>query len=146
MIIGKRIKWKKILLLISTFLFLFVTLFEFVSLANSKKEDNFLIITCVLLLLISLLLLTFTILSFLKKNNAILIKDDNLIIRNYKEKIINFDDIIDIKYTLNYSNRVGFFKSGVITLYLSDNSKIKVSDILDVSTTCQNLRKAMKIV
>ncbi len=149
--IGIRIRWVKYLLL---FVFLCMTgvdiwLFYSISIALSKEKgpDTMLWVMSFLVLAIVLLLLVLTILNFIKKHDAILIQDDKIILRNYKEKTINFKDIKNIQYRLSVGGSggphgIGFgtYKSGKIIFTLNDGKTISASDIKEAISTCAELR------
>ena len=141
-IIGKRVIWIKYLLLILTLCFIGVDIWLFCSLFLGNKPDTLLYVMAFVVLAILLLLLTFTILSFIKKKNAICIDNDKLIIRNYKELVIDFKNIKDIKYRSNYGGGRLFnneYNSGTIFIEL-DNKEIKVNNIKSVKNVCSVLR------
>lgn len=142
-VIGKQIKWIKYALIILLICFTAVDVWLFYSLTQSKNPDRMLIIMPYVVLAITVFLLVCSILEFIKKTDVIFIKDNKVIIKIYKTKELNFEDIKDIKYCLNSGGGRLFnttYKSGKIIFVLKDNKKIKVDNIKDVEIVCSSLR------
>lgn len=144
--IGQRVRWIKYTLLISLFSMTGVDAWLFYSLSMSKKPDSLLIAMTFIVLGLCLVLFVFTSLNFIKKHDAILIQDDKVITREYKERTIPFKDIMNIQYRTSSSggNRkgivIGAYRSGSIVFTLKNNHKIIVTDIADVKEVCHQLR------
>jgi hypothetical protein len=140
--IGKRIQWMKYMFLILLLGMTGVDIWLFCSLSVSEKNDSLLWIMSFVVLAIVIIIFLFTLLSFLKKKEAILIDGDRLIIREYKETALNFKDIKSIQYRQSSSPRtIGNYKSGNIIITLQDEKKITISSIADVRMVCKNLRE-----
>lgn len=140
-VIGKRIKWDRYLFLLVFLAFVGIFTFQLYSIFNSSKVDTLLYVFVFIVLAYLIYFLTFTILAFLRKEDAILVQDDKLIVRKIKERTIDFKNITDIKYTLNYSGRIGTFKLGKIIITLINGKTIKVYDIKNAKNVCLELRK-----
>ena len=119
-----------------------VDIWLFYSLSVTQKNDSLLWIMSFVVLAIVIILFLFTLLNFLKKKEAILIDEDRIVIRKYKETALNFKDIKNIQYRQVRSPRtIGNYKSGSIIITLQDEKKITISSIADVRMVCKNLRE-----
>ena len=119
-----------------------VDIWLFYSLSVSQKNDSLLWIMSFVVLAIVIILFLFTLLNFLKKKEAILIDEDRIVIRKYKETALNFKNIKNIQYRQVRSPRtIGNYKSGNIIITLQDEKKITISSIADVRMVCKNLRE-----
>lgn len=139
-VIGKRIKWVKYFLLVVLLSMIGVDSFELYCILNSKVKDSTLYIIFFIILGLIIILGVFTLLEFIKKNNAILIDDDKVIINIYKKHIVSFNEIKDIRYIYNRSPKIGQYQSGNIIFTLKNGGFIKVNDIKDVKNTTIQLR------
>ena len=75
--------------------------------------------------------------------DSLIIKDNKIIIKNIKEKIVEINDIKKIMYrTYRCSNRIFNFeyKSGHLIFILNNDKKIKVNDIKNVKETCIKIK------
>ena len=129
-------------------MFLVVDSWLFYSMSQSSNPDSLLVAMAIVVAVIDIIFLILTILNFLKRTNAIEVKDGELIIYNYKKIVVNFNDVKDIKYIpyMEPSGKynifgIGWRTTGQIVIYLHNNKKIYVSDIKKVSTACVDLRK-----
>ncbi len=137
------------------FIFLFISfipvvIWLFISLMNSKKNPNSLLISmAILCLCLDILFLILSIVFILQKRDAITIKDNKVILKTYKEQVISFNDIKDIRKHCSYFNsrgayiasKIGILNSGYIQFTLKDNKKIYIKDIKDVTEVCFTLRE-----
>ena len=146
--IGVRIKWVKILFLILFIFMVGIDAWLFYSLANTANPDTLLWAMSFVVLAIAIMLLVFTILSFIRKQDAILIENETVIIRNYKEKKLDYKDIINIQYAKSRSGSggpngltPGEYKSGKIIFTLKDGKTVSVSEIKNVRQACSKLRR-----
>ena len=146
--IFKRVKVIRYLFIFIFIMFLVVDSWLFYSMSQSSNPDSLLVAMAIVVAVIDIIFLILTILNFLKKNNAIEVKDGKLIIYNYKKIVVNFNDVKDIKYIpyMGPSGKynifgIGWRTTGQIVIYLHNNKKIYVSDIKKVSTACVDLRK-----
>ena len=144
----KRVKVIRYLLIFIFIMFLVVDSWLFYSMSQSSNPDSLLVAMAIVVAVIDIIFLILTILNFLKRTNAIEVKDGKLIIYNYKKIVVNFNDVKDIKY-IPYRGEsgkynifgIGWRTTGQIVIYLHNNKKIYVSDIKKVSTACVDLRK-----
>lgn len=146
--IFKRVKVIRYLFIFIFIMFLVVDSWLFYSMSQSSNPDSLLVAMAIVVAVIDIIFLILTILNFLKRTNAIEVKDGELIIYNYKKIVVNFNDVKDIKYIpyMGPSGKynifgIGWRTTGQIVIYLHNNKKIYVSDIKKVSTTCVDLRK-----
>ncbi len=137
------------------FIFLFISfipvvIWLFISLMSSKKDpDPLLISMAILCLCLDILFLILSIVFILQKRDAITIKDNKVILKTYKEQVISFNDIKDIRKHCSYFNgrgayiasKIGLLNSGYIQFTLKDNKKIYIKDIKDVTEVCFTLRE-----
>lgn len=144
----KRVKVIRYLFIFIFIMFLVVDSWLFYSMSQSSNPDSLLVAMAIVVAVIDIIFLILTILNFLKRTNAIEVKDGKLIIYNYKKIVVNFNDVKDIKYIpyMGPSGKynifgIGWRTTGQIVIYLHNNKKIYVSDIKKVSTACVNLRK-----
>lgn len=146
--IFKRVKVIRYLFIFIFIMFLVVDSWLFYSMSQSSNPDSLLVAMAIVVAVIDIIFLILTILNFLKRTNAIEVKDGKLIIYNYKKIVVNFNDVKDIKY-IPYRGPsgkynifgIGWRTTGQIVIYLHNNKKIYVSDIKKVSTACVDLRK-----
>lgn len=146
--IFKRVKVIRYLFIFIFIMFLVVDSWLFYSMSQSSNPDSLLVAMAIVVAVIDIIFLILTILNFLKRTNAIEVKDGKLIIYNYKKIVVNFNDVKDIKY-IPYTGPsgkynifgIGWRTTGQIVIYLHNNKKIYVSDIKKVSTACVDLRK-----
>lgn len=146
--IFKRVKVIRYLFIFIFIMFLVVDSWLFYSMSQSSNPDSLLVAMAIVVAVIDIIFLILTILNFLKRTNAIEVKDGKLIIYNYKKIVVNFNDVKDIKYIpyMGPSGKynifgIGWRTTGQIVIYLHNNKKINVSDIKKVSTACVDLRK-----
>lgn len=146
--IFKRVKVIRYLFIFIFIMFLVVDFWLFYSMSQSSNPDSLLVAMAIVVAVIDIIFLILTILNFLKRTNAIEVKDGKLIIYNYKKIVVNFNDVKDIKYIpyMGPSGKynifgIGWRTTGQIVIYLHNNKKIYVSDIKKVSTACVDLRK-----
>ena len=146
--IFKRVKLIRYLFIFIFIMFLVVDSWLFYSMSQSSNPDSLLVAMAIVVAGIDIIFLILTILNFLKRTNAIEVKDGKLIIYNYKKIVVNFNDVKDIKYIpyMGPSGKynifgIGWRTTGQIVIYLHNNKKIYVSDIKKVSTACVDLRK-----
>lgn len=146
--IFKRVKLIRYLFIFIFIMFLVVDSWLFYSMSQSSNPDSLLVAMAIVVAVIDIIFLILTILNFLKRTNAIEVKDGKLIIYNYKKIVVNFNDVKDIKYIpyMGPSGKynifgIGWRTTGQIVIYLHNNKKIYVSDIKKVSTACVDLRK-----
>lgn len=144
----KRVKVIRYLFIFIFIMFLVVDSWLFYSMSQSSNPDSLLVAMAIVVAVIDIIFLILTILNFLKRTNAIEVKDGKLIIYNYKKIVVNFNDVKDIKYIpyMGPSGKynifgIGWRTTGQIVIYLHNNKKIYVSDIKKVSTACVYLRK-----
>lgn len=144
----KRVKVIRYLFIFIFIMFLVVDSWLFYSMSQSSNPDSLLVAMAIVVAVIDIIFLILTILNFLKRTNAIEVKDGKLIIYNYKKIVVNFNDVKDIKYipymgpSAKYNIfGIGWRTTGQIVIYLHNNKKIYVSDIKKVSTACVDLRK-----
>lgn len=144
----KRVKVIRYLFIFIFIMFLVVDSWLFYSMSQSSNPDSLLVAMAIVVAVIDIIFLILTILNFLKRTNAIEVKDGKLIIYNYKKIVVNFNDVKDIKYIpyMGPSGKynifgIGWRTTGQIVIYLHNNKKIYVSDIKKVSTACVGLRK-----
>lgn len=144
----KRVKVIRYLFIFIFIMFLVVDSWLFYSMSQSSNPDSLLVAMAIVVAVIDIIFLILTILNFLKRTNAIEVKDEKLIIYNYKKIVVNFNDVKDIKYIpyMGPSGKynifgIGWRTTGQIVIYLRNNKKIYVSDIKKVSTACVDLRK-----
>ena len=144
----KRVKVIRYLFIFIFIMFLVVDSWLFYSMRQSSNPDSLLVAMAIVVAVIDIIFLILTILNFLKRTNAIEVKDGKLIIYNYKKIVVNFNDVKDIKYIpyMGPSGKynifgIGWRTTGQIVIYLHNNKKIYVSDIKKVSTACVDLRK-----
>ncbi len=139
------------------FLFLFIGIsfvpvfkWEFISLLSSKnKPELLLVVAAVLTFGISLVCFIYSILDFIKKKDAITIKDKEVVLKTYKEYVISIDQIKDIKYHKNHVNNdgllfaaiIGTADTGYIVFTLNDGKKLYVKEVMNVSEVCTALRE-----
>lgn len=146
--IFKRVKVIRYLFIFIFIMFLVVDSWLFYSMSQSSNPDSLLVAMAIVVAVIDIIFLILTILNFLKRTNAIEVKDGKLIIYNYKKIVVNFNDVKDIKYIpyMGPSGKynifgIGWRTTGQIVIYLHNNKKIYVSDIKKVSTACVDLGK-----
>ena len=146
--IFKRVKVIRYLFIFIFIMFLVVDSWLFYSMSQSSNPDSLLVAMAIVVAVIDIIFLILTLLNFLKRTNAIEVKDGKLIIYNYKKIVVNFNDVKDIKYIpyMGPSGKynifgIGWRTTGQIVIYLHNNKKIYVSDIKKVSTACVDLRK-----
>lgn len=146
--IFKRVKVIRYLFIFIFIMFLVVDSWLFYSMSQSSNPDSLLVAMAIVVAVIDIIFLILTILNFLKRTNAIEVKDGKLIIYNYKKIVVNFNDVKDIKYIpyMGPSGKynifgIGWRTTGQIVIFLHNNKKIYVSDIKKVSTACVDLRK-----
>ena len=144
----KRVKVIRYLFIFIFIMFLVVDSWLFYSMSQSSNPDSLLVAMAIVVAVIDIIFLILTILNFLKRTNAIEVKDGKLIIYNYKKIVVNFNDVKDIKYIpyMGPSGKynifgIGWRTTGQIVIYLHNNKKIYVSDIKKVSTACVDLKK-----
>lgn len=141
------------------FLFLFIGIFfvpvfiwEFISLLSSKnKPEALLVVAAVLTFGISLTCFIYSTLDFIKKKDAITIKDKGVILKTYKEHVISFDQIKSIKYHKNHVHNDGLLfaaihgmaGTGYIVFTLNDGKKLYAKDVMDVEEVCLALREVI---
>lgn len=139
-VIGQRVIWKKYFLLLIFVSLLCVDIWEFYSISKAKSVDTFLYVIAFVILTLCILIAVFTILCFIKKKDAIIVKDKKVIVREYKEKEIDFTDIKEINYRLESKGRYqSATKTGEIRFILNSGEKIKVTDLMNVKETCNVL-------
>lgn len=145
----KRIIWQKYLLVFASVSFVAMSIYITTMYFVAGKKDLYLLIIGIVLIPVSIFFIVLTILDFCKKRDAIILKENRLIVRNYKEREIRFSEIKDIRYLLSSGGGtsprgtlfgVPTYKSGTINIYLNDGSVIHVKDIKDVHDTCITLR------
>lgn len=146
--IFKRVKVIRYLFIFIFIMFLVVDSWLFYSMSQSSNPDSLLVAMAIVVAVIDIIFLILTILNFLKRTNAIEVKDGELIIYNYKKIVVNFNDVKYIKYIpyMGPSGKynifgIGWRTTGQIVIYLHNNKKIYVSDIKKVSTACVDLKK-----
>lgn len=149
----KRVKVIRYLFIFIFIMFLVVDSWLFYSMSQSSNPDSLLVAMAIVVAVIDIIFLILTILNFLKRTNAIEVKDGKLIIYNYKKIVVNFNDVKDIKYIpyMGPSGKynifgIGWRTTGQIVIYLHNNKKIYVSDIKKVSTACVDLRKIVLVI
>lgn len=137
------------------FMFLFISfipvvIWLFISLMNSKgNPETLLVIMAILCLCLDILFLILFVVYNLQKKDAITLKGDKVILKTYKEQVLEFKDIKDIKKRCTYfgpSGRkiaasIGLLFSGYIVFTLNDNKKIYIKDIKNVDEVCFILRE-----
>lgn len=94
----KRVKVIRYLFIFIFIMFLVVDSWLFYSMSQSSNPDSLLVAMAIVVAVIDIIFLILTILNFLKRTNAIEVKDGKLIIYNYKKIVVNFNDVKDIKY------------------------------------------------
>ncbi len=134
----QRIHWMKWMFTLLDAYLIGTTIWLFYSLSHAKKTEPLLIAMAVLMAVFSLVLFIVSLLSWLKKVDALTLKEDRLIIRDYKEKTVMLDDVATFRYQLNHasgaaSSRIGQFKSGHIVITLKDKKAIWVKDLKNVA-------------
>ena len=143
--IGKRIIWLKYLLLFLSLSMICVDIWLFYSLIMSKELDFLLVSMAFIVLTIAFILFTFTLLNFIKKRDAIIIKNNQVITYEYKEIVTDFKNIKNIQYSLSTRGKLGIYRSGKIIFTLINDEKIIVRDIVDARNVCQRLRQLILI-
>lgn len=127
-----------------------IDIWLFYSFSLSDKKDGLLTAMTFIILGVSIFLFIVTILNFIKKRNAILIQDKKVIMSEYKERIVDFKDIKNIQFCLDYSGggkkiSYGIYRSGKIIFTLNDDKKITNTNIDDVKNVCHQLREMILI-
>ncbi len=131
-------------------LFVPVVIWLFISLSSSKgNPDSLLVVMTIVCLCLDILFLALSIIHTLQKKDAITIKDKQVILKTYKEQVIEFNEIIDIKRHCNYFNArgsaiaasIGLLSSGYIEFTLKDGKKVYIKDIKNVRKVCTTLRE-----
>ncbi len=118
------------------FIFLFVCFVPvvislFISLMSKENPEPLLVVMAIVCLCIDALFLILSIVYILQKRDAITIQEDKVILKTYKEQVINFKDMKDIRKRCNYFNPdtrriaslIGLVNSGYIVFILNDNKK-----------------------
>lgn len=137
------------------FIFLFITfiplvIWLFISLNSSKgSPETLLVIMAILCSCLDFLFLILFIVYILQKRDAITLQDDKVILKTYKEQVLEFKDIKDIRKHCTYIGRrsviiasaIGILSSGYIVFTLNDDKKIYIRDIKNVSEVCFVLRE-----
>lgn len=137
------------------FMFLFITfiplvIWLFISLKSSKgNPETLLVIMAILCLCLDILFLILFIVYNLQKKDAITLQSDRVILKTYKEQVLEFKDIKDIRKHCTYigprggliAASIGILSSGYIEFTLVDNKKIYIRDIKNVSEVCFVLRE-----
>lgn len=134
----QRIHWMKWMFTLLDAYLIGTTIWLFYSLFHAKKAEPLLIAMAIMMAVFSLILFAVSLLSWLKKVNALILKEDRLIIRDYKEKTVMLSDVAAFRYQLNHasgaaSRRIGQFKSGHIVITLKDKKAIWVKDQKNVA-------------
>lgn len=133
----KRTKAYAWIFLVLFIFFIPVVIWLFISLMHSKKDpEPLLIAMAILCICLDVLFLILSIVYFLQKKEAITIKDDKVILKTYKEQIISFNDIKDIRKHCNYfsskgkivASKIGLLYSGYIQFTVKDDKKIYIKD------------------
>ena len=137
------------------FIFLFITfiplvIWLFISLMSSKgSPETLLVIMAILCSCLDILFLILFIVYILQKKDAITLQTDRVILKTYKEQVIEFKDIKDIRKHCTYvgprggliAASIGILSSGYIVFTLNDDKKIYIRDIKNVSEVCFVLRE-----
>lgn len=143
----KAYAWIFTFLLIS---FIPVVIWLFISLGSSKgNPETLLVVMTIVCLCLDILFLVLSIIHILQKKDAITIKDKQVILKTYKEQVIEFKDIIDIRRHCNYFSArgsaiaasIGLLGSGYIEFTLNDGKKVYIKDIKNVRKVCTSLRE-----
>ena len=144
-LIGKRIIWNTVMYLLYAIMFIGVSIWLYISMKAASNPDTFLVAMFYLTLGASVVFLTVTVFMSLRKNDAIYVDLNALIIRNIKDISIPFTDIENIQMTF-YKHPINKkickrYTSGIIVITLKNNKKIYVRDIKDLENVCYSLRK-----
>lgn len=137
------------------FIFLFITfiplvIWLFISLNSSKgNPETLLVIMAVLCSCLDILFLILFIVYILQKRDAITLQTDRVILKTYKEQVLEFKDIKDIRKHCTYigprsgiiASAIGILSSGYIVFTLNDDRKIYIRDIKNVTEVCFVLRE-----
>ncbi len=136
----KTVIWNKILIGFAFLYFAGVETWLVYSFTNMKNFEPLFIPVISVAGIADAIFLAILIYLFLRKVNAITMEYPYLTIRIIKERKIAYRDIKDIRYRSGrYSG--GEYSSGTIYIYLKDEKIVKVSNMKDVRTVCETLRK-----
>ncbi len=138
--IGKRIIWKKYLYLIIFLALVTAEVFEIIKLLDTPDPDSVLIIMIIATSIAIVVFFVLTLTSFLKNRNAITVEGDDVIIKEYKERVISFREIARLEYVLHGFGKFGDDSYGTLIICLKSNEIIRVADLRKVRTACQQLR------
>lgn len=147
----QRVRWIKWLLSILDAYLIGTSIWLFISLSYAKNPKALLIAMTVVVAAFSILLFVFALLSWLKKVNALTLKEDRLIVRDYKEKTILLKDVDAFRYVRNHAGgcsrcvSLGQYKSGRIDIVLKDKTVVRVKDLKDVAKVCGILNSKIRV-
>jgi len=125
---------------------LFISLF-----ANKASTKTLLVIMITLCLCLDILFLILSIIYILQKKDAITVQDKQVILKTYKEKVLEFKDIKDVKRHSYYfggkgyfaASSIGLLSSGYIEFTLNNGNKVYIKDIKNVKKVCRTLRETI---
>ena len=147
----QRVRWIKWLLSILDAYLIGTSIWLFISLSYAKNPKALLIAMTVMAAAFSVLLFVFALLSWLKKVNALTLKEDRLIVRDYKEKTILLKDVDAFRYARNHAGgcsrcvSLGQYKSGRIDIVLKDKTVVRVKDLKDAAKVCGILNSKIRV-
>ncbi len=102
----------------------------------------------IICLCLDVLFLILSIIYILQKKDAITVQDEKVILKTYKEKVLEFKDIKDIRRHSYYFGGKGYFatasigllSSGYIEFTLNNGNIVYIKDINNVKKVCRTLK------
>lgn len=135
-LVGRRVFWRNIIFLLCGLMFIGVSVWLYISMKAASNPKTLLVVMFYICVALAIILFIIGSLMFLRRKDAIYLDNETLVIRNYKDKIVTFDDITNIQMsTYRYAT------SGIIVITLKNNKKIFVNDIRNIKKVCFLLRK-----
>lgn len=143
----KRIKWRKIYSVCFFLLLCCCMAWVLFNLFVIGSEESFFKILLIIISVCTIYILVLMILQLTLNNIAIIVENKKVIIRNHKERIIDFSEIENIDYILNRPSKklrrlLGLtYKSGRIMITLTNGETFSVYDVKDAQEVCFKLRE-----
>ena len=142
-VLGKYVNWIKITFLVFTIMFLgiFTILFVFYYLSNFT--NNILLGFSIFVGVVALLFLAGFIYFVIRKVNAISAVDNKIILKDYKSREIDINEVKEVKYTYDRMGLHSFthaLKTGTIEFHMKNMEVISITEIKDVRIAVANVR------
>ncbi len=142
-VLGKYVNWIKVTFLVFTVLFLggFAVLFYFYFL--SDFSNMVLLGFSIFMGVVALLFLAGFIYFVIRKVNAITVDKDKIILKDYKTREIDINEVKEVKYNYDIMGLHSFthaLKTGTMEFHMKDMTVISITEIKDVRIAVANVR------